>query len=273
MRTGNLRWSWVVLGAAFFLALGPGVAFAEGEEPHARSIGSVFWQGINETPLGWIIILCSIASFALIVEHFLTIRRPVVIPPELPAMFDQWIKERQYTDMMQYLETDKSMLGQTVAAALARSRAGFDAMKEAAETMAGEQMGRMFRKIEWLNVIGGLGPLLGLMGTVIGMVIAFSEMSKKGATAKPEELAVGISVALINTFLGLFVAAPSLVAYGFFRAKVDTIGADATMLAMEILENFRPGSKSGGAGGASSGGSSRSNEASRTLQPKPAAAK
>lgn len=275
MRTGNLRWSWIILGAALMLALGPTEAFANPEEEggHGGGLGTVFWRGLNETPIGWTIVLCSIISFALIVEHFLTIRRPVLIPPELPPLFEQWIKERQYTEMMQYLETDKSMLGMTIAAALARSRAGFEAMRDAAETMAGEQSAGMFRKIEWLNVIGGLGPLLGLMGTVLGMVLSFSEMTKKGATAKPEELAAGISVALINTFLGLFVAAPSLVAYGFFRGRVDTIGAEASMMAMEILENFRPGSKGGGSSSAPSGSSGRPAEASRSMQPRPAVAK
>src|SRR5215212_3646209 len=111
MRSGNQRWSWIVLGAAAVLmASGTPVlaqeAAASGESG-GKSIGAIFWQGINETPIGWAIILLSITSFALIVEHFLTIRRPVIIPPDLPAMFDQWIKERQYTEMMQYLETDK----------------------------------------------------------------------------------------------------------------------------------------------------------------------
>lgn len=270
MRTGSQRWSLVLAAAVLTVLSFASPALAQEEGGHGGGgIGATFWQGINETPIGWLIILSSVISFALIVEHFLTIRRAVLIPPELPAQFDAWIKERQYTEMMQYLETDKSMLGRVVAAALSRSRAGFEAMRQAAEEMAGEEIGKMFRKIEWLNVIGGLGPLLGLMGTVIGMILSFSEMKTKGATAKPEELAGGISVALVNTFLGLFVAAPSLVAYGHFRAQVDSLGAEASMLAMEILENFRPGAKSTGGTATTSG---RPNEASRAPQ-RPAAAK
>jgi biopolymer transport protein ExbB len=266
MTGGKLRWSVVVPAVALVVALASGSAMAE--EGEVGGIGGIFWAGINEAKIGWLIILASVISLALIVEHFLTIRRAVLIPPDLPALFDQWIKERQYTDMMQYLETDKSMLGQTVAAALARSRSGFDAMKEAAETMAGEQIGRMFRKIEWLNIIGGLGPLLGLMGTVIGMIMSFSEIAAAKGAAKPEQLAVGISIALVNTFLGLFVAAPSLIAYGHFRAQVDTLGNETAMLAMDILENFRPGNKSG-----SSNAKPGAPEAPSRVQPRPVGAK
>jgi biopolymer transport protein ExbB len=273
MGTGK-RWTWVATAALAAVLLSAGVASAQEESKGGGGLGHIFWLGINETPIGWILILMSIGSTALIVEHFLTIRRPVMIPPELPALFDSWIKERQYTEMMQYLETEKSMLGQTVAAALSRSRAGFDAMREAAETLAGEKIAGLFRKVEWLNIIGNGGPLLGLMGTVIGMVLSFSEISAAKGAARPEQLAVGISLALINTFLGLFVAFPSLVAYGHFRARVDAIGNETSMLAMEILENFRPGAKSA-AGGAGATTSSKAvgADASRQLTPKPVPAK
>jgi biopolymer transport protein ExbB len=273
MGTGK-RWFGVAAMVVAAIAAVSGTAWAA-EEGGGGGLGHIFWMGINETPIGWIIILLSITSTALIVEHFLTIRRPVCIPPELPALFDGWIKERQYTEMMQYLETEKSMLGQVVAAALSRSRAGFDAMREAAETVAGEKIAGLFRKIEWLNILGNGGPLLGLMGTVIGMVISFSEISAAKGAAKPEQLAVGISLALINTFLGLFVAFPSLVAYGHFRARCDALGNETTMLAMEILENFRPGAK-GAAGAAGQTTTSKAvggADASRQLTPKPVPAK
>jgi biopolymer transport protein ExbB len=113
-------------------------------------------------------------------------------------------------------------------------------MKEAMETAIGEQTADQFRKIEYLNIIGNLGPLLGLLGTVIGMIDAFLALNASGGNASPATLAFGISKALVHTMLGLLLAVPCLAAFGILRTLVDKYTVRASMIAEELLLMIKP---------------------------------
>jgi biopolymer transport protein ExbB len=113
-------------------------------------------------------------------------------------------------------------------------------MKEAMETAIGEQTAEQFRRIEYLNIIGNLGPLLGLLGTVLGMVYAFQEVAASGGQADVSKLSYGISTALCHTFLGLFLAVPCLAAFGVLRTMVDRLTVRGAMVAEELLLMMRP---------------------------------
>src|SRR6185437_10200912 len=103
-----------------------------------------------------------------------------------------------------------------------------------------EQTAESFRKIEFLNIIGNLGPLLGLLGTVMGMVQAFDSMNRAKGAASPGELAGGISTALTHTFLGLFLAVPCLAAFGILRTMVDRLTVNGALIAEELLLMIKP---------------------------------
>jgi biopolymer transport protein ExbB len=113
-------------------------------------------------------------------------------------------------------------------------------MREAMETTVSEQTAESFRRIEYLNIIGNLGPLLGLLGTVLGMIEAFQAMNAAGGQANPAQLAGGISKALAHTMLGLLLAVPCLAAFGVLRTMVDRLTNQAAMTAEELLLMLRP---------------------------------
>ena len=98
-----------------------------------------------------------------------------------------------------------------------------------------------------LNVIGNIGPLIGLLGTVLGMIEAFDALHHAGGQAKVSDLSVGIATALWHTFGGLAVAIPSLIAFGFFRMRLDKIVSRASVLSEELLESLRPADKAAAA--------------------------
>src|ERR1035437_6890583 len=100
------------------------------------------------------------------------------------------------------------------------------------------------RRLEPMNVIGNIGPLLGLLGTVLGMIMAFYQLLDKAGAVNPEDLAGGIGTALWHTFFGLFVAIPCLVVYGLYRTKADKIVTKSAVIAEELLEGLRPESTS-----------------------------
>jgi biopolymer transport protein ExbB len=107
------------------------------------------------------------------------------------------------------------------------SEFGFAEYRTAVEEAGEDFTGRLYRKTEVLNVIGSIAPMLGLLGTVVGMIEAFNTIAARQGMARPEELAGGIGQALITTLLGLFVAIPTMVAFSFFRNKIDSLVAEA----------------------------------------------
>ena len=192
------------------------------------------WPGI-------FIALMSIASVTIIAEHFWTIRRVTMFPDSELEMTRRLIEDRKFKECIEYLHNGKSMFSDVLTAGLRHGRHGFDAMRAAAEERAGAWGSRLFRRVEYLNIIGNLSPLLGLLGTVLGMIEAFGAMQEAHGAYKPENLAGGISLALVNTFLGLAVAIISLGFFGLCRNRVDAMTIAAYAAVVDLLEYFRPG--------------------------------
>jgi biopolymer transport protein ExbB len=149
------------------------------------------------------------------------------------------IEQRQFKELIEYTENDPTFVAKALNPALKRAPS-FSAMKEAMETSIGEQSADQFRKIEYLNIIGNLGPLLGLLGTVLGMIEAFSAMQRAQGSANPAVLAGGISKALAHTFMGLFLAVPALAAFGVLRTITDKLTIRASLVAEELLLMIKP---------------------------------
>ena len=216
---------------------------------------------------GLFIAMMSLASVTIIIEHFWTIRRTTMIPePEIEATREM-IENRRFKECIDYILGRKSMYADVLAAGLRHGRHGFDAMHEAAAERAAAWSSRLFRKVEYLNIIGNLGPLMGLLGTVIGMIRAFSAMHATHGAYKPEDLAEGISLALVNTFLGLAVAIVSLGFFGVCRNRVDAMTVTAHAGVVDLLEHFRPPPPAGSSANASAAGTAP--PASPRSEPRP----
>ncbi len=186
-----------------------------------------------------IILLCSIIGVALIVQGFIKARATVMIPETSTNHIRELIGNKQFKELIEFTETDPSFVSKSINAALKRAPS-FPAMKEAMETSIGEQTADQFRKIEYLNIIGNLGPLLGLLGTVLGMIDSFQQMKLSGGNANPSVLAGGISQALTHTMLGLMLALPCLAAFGVLRTMVDRLTVRGALISEELLLMVKP---------------------------------
>jgi biopolymer transport protein ExbB len=122
---------------------------------------------------------------------------------------------------------------------MSEAEEGWPAIEKALEDASAEQAARLFRKIEFLSVIGNLAPMVGLLGTVTGMIIAFQQVAGSQGAAGAGELAEGIYQALVTTVGGLIVAIPSLAAFAFFRNRVDQLVAEASYLAQHACKPLR----------------------------------
>jgi len=207
------------------------------DAPRAQGVFSIILQNLD--PVFAIIALLSIAGLTFTIQGFLQNRRAVLMPDATVQQIRDLIGQRKYKELIDFTETDPSFISQALNPALKRAP-DFEEMKEAMETALAEQTADRFRKIEYLNIIGNLGPLLGLLGTVLGMIYAFSEMNAAGGNASPAQLAYGVSKALAHTFLGLALAVPCLAFFGILRTIIDRLTVQASLLAEELLLMIRP---------------------------------
>jgi biopolymer transport protein ExbB len=251
-----------VMTAGTALALAADAAAVEKVSFFQILIHGAQWPGI-------FIALMSLASVTIIAEHFWTIRRATMFPDKELEMTRRLMEDRKFKECIEYLSNGKSMFSDVLTAGLRHGRHGFDAMRTAAEERAGAWGSRLFRRVEYLNIIGNLSPLLGLLGTVLGMIEAFGAMQEAHGAYKPENLAGGISLALVNTFLGLAVAIISLGFFGLCRNRVDAMTIAAYAAVVDLLEYFRPGAGAGAASTASAAAASANAKAEVKKPPQP----
>jgi len=184
----------------------------------------------------WFIILSSVICFAIIGERFWTLRRKSVLPPTLFAdTVDAFRVQGATPDLLAKLNAN-SFLGRVFAAGLANVSATREIMKESMEETGRAVMVDMERFLTGLGTIATVAPLLGLFGTVIGMIDIFGASGPQGQN--PAQLAQGISVALYNTAGGIAVAMPALIFYRHFRGKVDVMVIDMEQQGIKLVETL-----------------------------------
>jgi biopolymer transport protein ExbB len=184
-----------------------------------------------------LLLLASLAAVTIIIKCFLEVTVRNIAPPESEGAIRKAIADRNTAGLEALLQRDTSFYGNVLRAAHA-CPGDRVAVRNAAELAASEQCSRWFRKIEPLNVIGNIGPLLGLAGTVYGMVIAFAKLQESAGTATPADLSGGIAKALFHTLLGLLVALPALLVFGLYRSRVDGICTRAMAVSAELVEGY-----------------------------------
>jgi biopolymer transport protein ExbB len=182
----------------------------------------------------WFLLAASIIAVALIIERAISLRAKKIIPP---ALFDQVVEvyRRQGVseEVLRRLAQD-SPLGAVLAAGLRNHRSSRYVMKEAIEEAGRAAAHELERFLTTLGTIATAAPLLGLFGTVIGMIEIFGSQSPTGSN--PQQLAHGISIALYNTAFGIAIAIPSLVFYRHYKNKVDTFVVEMELLASKLVD-------------------------------------
>ncbi len=182
----------------------------------------------------WPLIIASIIALALIIERLWSLRQGIVAPPGLVDKVLAEYRERGATPEVLGKTAQQGPLGRILAAGLANVKAPRPVMKEAIEEVGRIVTHDLERFLPTLGTIAAIGPLLGLLGTVIGMIEIFGSQSSSGSN--PIVLAHGISVALYNTAMGLIVAIPSMIFYRYFRGKVDGLVVEMEQQAIKLVD-------------------------------------
>ncbi len=187
---------------------------------------------------GWLmapIILGAIIAMGIILERFWTLRQKRVIPEDLTSKVWGWVKKDQLDQKQIQILHQGSALGQILAAGLINRDRKRGVMKDSIQDTGRHVVHELERYLEALGTIAAISPLLGLLGTVIGMVKVFAAITTHGV-GNPAALAGGISEALITTAAGLSVAIPALIGYRYYRNRVDSLVVEMEKEAIRLVE-------------------------------------
>ncbi len=186
-------------------------------------------------PLMWPIILCSIAALAIVAERLWSLHPQRVMPPGLVQKVWQLVENNQINDKVIAALQQNSPLGRVLAAGLANRHRSREVMMERLEDSGRHVVHELERFLNTLGTIASVTPLLGLLGTVTGIIKAFNAITQ-GGMGDPRMLSGGISEALITTAAGLLVAIPALIAYRYLRGRVDRIVIDMEKDAIQLAD-------------------------------------
>lgn len=181
------------------------------------------------------IILCSIGAMGIIAERLWSLQRKKIVPSELVPQVWNLFREQKLDKTALYRLKTSSPLGYILAAGLANSEHGREVMKECIEEAGRQVVHNLERFLNTLGTIAAVSPLLGLLGTVFGMIEIFSSLMQHGS-GDPSALAGGISVALVTTAAGLTVAIPSLIFHRHFERLVDEYIVNMEAEALKLIE-------------------------------------
>ena len=186
----------------------------------------------------WPLILCSIASLAIIGERLWTLQKKNIIPPELLNQVRQWLERKEIDESRLTLLRESSPLGRILATGVVNRQHDHEVIKEAIEDAGRHVVPELDRYLNTLGTIAAISPFLGLLGTVLGMIQMFAGIGSRGL-GDPSIVAGGISQALIATATGLAVAIPSLMAYRYLRGRVDVLLVEMEQEALKLVEILR----------------------------------
>ena len=253
-RAGSWRSRFLTLGAILVLAcvvvlLTPTAAWAQAEgEATPKETKSLFMHFVNSLGIFFSILFASISIglVALIALLAMDLRMQVCIPPPFVEEFTESVNKKRFKEAFDLARTDTSFLARVMTVGMGRLQYGLeDAREVALNTVESVRAGKE-QLISYLATIGTTGPLLGLVGTVFGMILAFMELAS-GHRPDPIKLADAISHALVVTLVGIALAVPAIFAHTFFRNRLTRIAMDTSNMADDLLTQMYHGSRRTGA--------------------------
>lgn len=217
----------VVMGAAT-------AAWAQGtpDAPSSQSLLDLLRAG------GWVgyfILLLSVAAIALLVNVLLALREDRLIPPPVRDQAFDLAQRGRFVELHSMSKTSDSVLGRLIDAGFNDGKLGVDAIREAMQRQGEQEMTSLHQRVSYLGLVAAIAPVLGLLGTVTGMMSSFNILGQSRGAARPDELAVGISEALVTTCLGLILAVPMMGVHLYLRNRVTRVGQDLSAACDRLL--------------------------------------
>jgi biopolymer transport protein ExbB len=224
------------------VVMGVGSPAVAAEEPRAMGLWPLFAQSFDVFTV--LLLLGSVTGLTVVFIAMIEVRKGRILPEGSTKRLQELVYSSRWEELRFFVQRDESYVSRVLRQPLHHLNQDRGTMRESAELAASEETARWFRKIELLNVIGNLGPLIGLAGTVWGMILAFSSLGQAGGDSQAADLSVGISKALFHTLLGLCLAIPCLFVFGVYRGVVDRLCTRGMVMVSEVVERL-PARESG----------------------------
>jgi len=213
----------------------PGVPRVSGNESFLA------WMARASGPIGLVIAAMSFYLFALVVWMALRYRTSIAIPRPLVRELHELLEQKKYSEAYHRLTADNSLLAQILAAGVRKLPVGLPMAQRAMELANEDATMEMEHRTTYLATVGTLGPMIGLVGTVYGMIMAFRVIALEGSSPQASQLAAGISTALFATLEGIAISIPAIFFYSMFRNRIARLSLEVAMGAEPLLEQFVPG--------------------------------
>jgi biopolymer transport protein ExbB len=192
--------------------------------------------------LGWTYVIAflilSFSLVALVVMNIISSRREHICPSQLVEGFESNLNEKKYQEAYDLAKTDNSFLGNVLSAGLAKLSAGYQQALESMQEVSEEETMKLNHSLSYISLIGAISPLVGLLGTVDGMIRAFYLIATSGSTPEASELAKGISTALVTTLVGLLLAIPAIIVYNVLRNIIDRRILEVGIICESLMSRF-----------------------------------
>ena len=237
---------------AFGLAVAVALAFAgtalgqqAGGEVPAREAESFFrWMARASGPIGLVILAMSFYLVVVVVWMSLQVRRSVAMPEGLVTELVDMLERKQFDKAYARVAADGSFLARTLAAGVRRLPSGQAAALRSLELANEDETMALEHRTTYLATVGTLGPMIGLVGTVYGMILSFRVIATAGASPQASQLASGISTALFATLEGIAISVPAIAFYALFRNRIARLSLEVAMLSEGMLDQFAAGMRS-----------------------------
>jgi len=197
-------------------------------------------------PIVWFVLLpLSVVAIYLTIDYCLTIRKSRLLPADCGAEIIRRLRDNGYEGLVEFLKDRGDLVSVAILRAIRQvevDRRQVQMQLQMQNVIAealNERSLALMRRIEWTNIIGNVSPMIGLFGTVFGMIKLFNGIVLAGGQPRPDQMADGISVALVTTFWGLLIAIPALAVYGVFRNRIESIANEAALQAEMILVEIK----------------------------------
>ncbi|MCY2961548.1 MAG: MotA/TolQ/ExbB proton channel family protein [Planctomycetota bacterium] len=232
----NLRTKKILILAAFACFVLASSALAE--DAFHTAPKKTWWQLFQATgPVGWLMVITSMTGTAFVIEHLVNVRREKIAPTPLAQDLQALIEEGQYDEAIELCDQEGGYLSNLVGSALRMRAAGYAEMVNSLEQAAAEEQFKLQTKVSYLSLIGNIGPLLGLLGTVTGMIASFQVIENLKAPT-PKDLATGVYESLVNTTMGLFIGIVFLTSFFLYKNKVTAMSLSINLQAVELLSSM-----------------------------------
>ncbi len=210
---------------------------ADADEKKDQSLLTWFIKSLG-IPYLIVFLALSVTLVSLFVMNMLAARRETLCPQDLIEEFGQRLDENDNQGAYDLAKNDESVLGQVLAAGLAKISRGYPKAMEGMQEVGEEESMKLEHRLSYMALIGNLSPMIGLFGTVQGMIASFQGIAKGGTTPEPSVLAEGISTALFTTLVGLFIAIPAIAAYNILRNRVARLLLEVGVESENLMSRF-----------------------------------